>query len=382
MTAPPEKKCKKEKPSTSKSTKSARSKIDTDNRIQELDQKWSERFNRLEALLLARSMEPILFPPMSKSLPLTLLQLVLYRAVNLSSDLPSWSLPLLSFLALAPLLYSISWQVKLRPVCCQVCRPHLPCFLVRASLLPSISRPVMPDLVYHLLPQCFLVQASLLHSIIRPVKLRLRNRPPLLNFLEQAPLLHSISRLVKFSHTDRPHQSFWVNTSLLPSSSLLVNLNHTDHTLTDVKHLAPTLFLLDVTSNQLTHFLRCDRHWSPILHRSRKDSFSCVSSEPESQASDQSSLDIYVEEGELSDNQDITVTDQEQHLSEEQTYRETMRGIHSFMGWSHILDMKSATNASDDNPFAGPKTSVPGKVSVQMPTEDWLSLVKIEPYSG
>ena len=53
-------------------------------------------------------------------------------------------------------------------------------------------------------------------------------------------------------------------------------------------------------------------------------------------------------------------------------HRETMRGIRSFMGWSHIPDMDSATNTSDDNPFAGPKTPVPGKVSVHMPTEDWL----------
>ena len=49
-----------------------------------------------------------------------------------------------------------------------------------------------------------------------------------------------------------------------------------------------------------------------------------------------------------------------------------MRGIHSFMGWFHILDMVSVTNTSEDNPFAVPKTPVPGKVSVQVPTEDWL----------
>ena len=42
------------------------------------------------------------------------------------------------------------------------------------------------------------------------------------------------------------------------------------------------------------------------------------------------------------------------------------------MGWSHIPDMDSATNTSEDNPFAGPNTPVPGKVSVQMPTDDWL----------
>ena len=48
-----------------------------------------------------------------------------------------------------------------------------------------------------------------------------------------------------------------------------------------------------------------------------------------------------------------------------------MRGIRSFMGWSHIPDLTSAA-ASDDNPFAHPKKQLPGKVSVQMPTDDWL----------
>ena len=52
---PPEKKTKKDKP-TSKSKKSASS--SSDDRISALDLKWSERFNRLEALLMAKSMEP------------------------------------------------------------------------------------------------------------------------------------------------------------------------------------------------------------------------------------------------------------------------------------------------------------------------------------
>ena len=34
--------------------------------------------------------------------------------------------------------------------------------------------------------------------------------------------------------------------------------------------------------------------------------------------------------------------------------------------------MDSTASTSDDNPFAGPKTVTPGKVSVKMPTEDWL----------
>ena len=42
------------------------------------------------------------------------------------------------------------------------------------------------------------------------------------------------------------------------------------------------------------------------------------------------------------------------------------------MGWSHIPDMDTSTNTAEGNPFAGPKTQVPGKVSVQMPVDDWL----------
>ena len=46
------------------------------------------------------------------------------------------------------------------------------------------------------------------------------------------------------------------------------------------------------------------------------------------------------EEGELSDpDNDPTATDTDQALSEEQTYRETVRGIRSFLGWTHIPDM-------------------------------------------
>ena len=111
---------------------------------------------------------------------------------------------------------------------------------------------------------------------------------------------------------------------------------------------------------------------SPALHRSRRDSSVSSSSEAGSELSDQPPLDLYVEEGEPSNYQEATGADQDQPLSQEQRYRETMRGIRSFMGWSHIPDIDSATNTSENNPFAGPKTPVPGKVSVQMPTEDWL----------
>ena len=76
-----------------------------------------------------------------------------------------------------------------------------------------------------------------------------------------------------------------------------------------------------------------------------------------------------MEQGELSDDQEFG--EPEQPTSEEQTYRETMSGIQSFMGWNYVPDVDSS-NPSDDNPFAGPKAPVPNKVSVQMPTKEWL----------
>ena len=41
------------------------------------------------------------------------------------------------------------------------------------------------------------------------------------------------------------------------------------------------------------------------------------------------------------------------------------------MGWTHIPDMDTSATTSD-NHFADLKTQIPGKVSVQMPTDDRL----------
>ena len=54
-------------------------------------------------------------------------------------------------------------------------------------------------------------------------------------------------------------------------------------------------------------------------------------SDSDSVVSDRHPVDIFVEEGELSDELDATITDPDQPLSEEQSYRETMRGIWSYM---------------------------------------------------
>ena len=55
----------------------------------------------------------------------------------------------------------------------------------------------------------------------------------------------------------------------------------------------------------------------------------------ESFSSDRPLVDLYPEEGELSDDHDLSFADPDQSLSEEQSYRETMRGIRSYMGWTH-----------------------------------------------
>ena len=93
----------------------------------------------------------------------------------------------------------------------------------------------------------------------------------------------------------------------------------------------------------------------------------------DSNLSDRPPVDIFVEEGELSDQDpEASANDPDLTLSEEQNYRETMSGIRSFMGWSHILEIDTATSKSEDNPFAGPKAQPTGKVSVTMPTDEWL----------
>ena len=89
---------------------------------------------------------------------------------------------------------------------------------------------------------------------------------------------------------------------------------------------------------------------------------SSISSGADSDFSDRPPVDIYAEEGELSEDPDATAMESEQVPSEEQTYRETMKGIRSYMGWSDIPDLDNTTTASDDNPFSGPKATTPGKV--------------------
>ena len=62
----------------------------------------------------------------------------------------------------------------------------------------------------------------------------------------------------------------------------------------------------------------------------------------------------------------------DQDLSEDANYRETIRGVRSFMGWHQIPDFDSASSSLDDNPFAGSRVKPTGKVSVKLPVDEWL----------
>ena len=113
------------------------------------------------------------------------------------------------------------------------------------------------------------------------------------------------------------------------------------------------------------------RSFAVAFDSTKKDT-SSSDSDSESFSSDRPPVDLYPEEGELSDDHDLSFADPDQSLSEEQSYRETMRGIWSYMGWTHVPDIDSGAKTSDDNPFAGPKLQTPGKVSVNLPTDEWL----------
>ena len=62
------------------------------------------------------------------------------------------------------------------------------------------------------------------------------------------------------------------------------------------------------------------------------------------------------EEGELSDAEespDLETSDPDRVLSEDQNYRETVRGVRAFMGWTHIPDLEFSPQSRTDNPWAG-----------------------------
>ena len=151
----PEKKAKKDKPATSKAKKSAE-KLVPDSKYDELDKKWTDHFNRLETLLMAKT-----------------LQFTFSSAVNVT---PSHSPP-----ATIP-------------------KDSEPFF---QPLLTCISQPPSPGQILTCL-QSALEKTSVLHSIRRPASsdsINIGQDLPHPSTLVLTPLL-SISRPASLSQTD------------------------------------------------------------------------------------------------------------------------------------------------------------------------------------
>ena len=317
---PAEKKPKKDKPSTSSSSASKSKKsskaVPQDDKFDELDKKWTDRFNKLEALLLAKSFQP--------------------------SDQPAFSA-----------------AVKVPPA-------HSPPATISKDSEPffqplSTGRTGMDSSV--LIHQSASQPGSEKSSTERTGKDISATKHLSSSQLvtdQQSAWQKSPRRTGKDSSASG-HQS-----ASQPSTDRQRQAHHTG---TDP---SPTRRSTDSKARSDRPRSLATDSGSPTLHRRRRESSSSGSSASDSDFSDRPPVDLYAEEGELSEDPDCTTHEPDQAISEEQTYRETMSGIRSYMGWSNIPELDSAATGSDDNPFSGPKSSTPGKVSVKMPTEDWL----------
>ena len=78
------------------------------------------------------------------------------------------------------------------------------------------------------------------------------------------------------------------------------------------------------------------------------------------------------EEGELSDQESTKPKqDLDQEVSEELTYRETVIGVRSFIGWKQVPELESSSSSLHGNPFAGARHSQPAR-SLKLPSDEWL----------
>ena len=120
--------------------------------------------------------------------------------------------------------------------------------------------------------------------------------------------------------------------------------------------------LLTGTSNAALHAEQTYTSGKTVDITSGSDSDGDLQSEPGSPVDDNF--------WDSSPGRDFTRDDSaDQELSEEASYRETIRGVRSFMGWHQIPEFDSVSSA-DDNPFASFRVQPTGKVSVKLPVDD------------
>ena len=59
-------------------------------------------------------------------------------------------------------------------------------------------------------------------------------------------------------------------------------------------------------------------------------------------------------------------------MSEDQSWREIIRGIKAYMNWNFVLDVELPGATSNDNPFTGNRSQPVKKGSLQLPADDWF----------
>ena len=338
----PVKKVKKDKPASSKSKKSSDKSVEHA-KYDELDKKWTDRFNRLEALLMAKSLQPTDQPTFSASVRVS----------------PSHSPP------------------------ATISKDSEPFFQLLSSggtgtdssvlVHQSASHPES-DATIKRTGKDISANQLLSSSQLMPDQQTIRSSSsPRRTGNDSSKKHQSASQLKQDRHQPRSPSPRRTGKDSSVSGHHSASQPHSDrnrptsHVGTDPSARRPSES--KVRSDRPKSAPATDSG-SPTLCRQRRDSSSSGSSASGTDYSDQPPVDLYAEEGELSEDQECATTEPDQAISEEQTYRETMSGIRSYMGWSNIPELDSATTGSDDNPFSSPKSSAPGKVSVQMPTEE------------
>ena len=286
--AVPEKKSKKDKPSSSSKAKKP-AKLVEDSKFDELDKKWTDHFNKLEALLLAKSLQPVDQPTFSASVKVP----------------PSRSPP------------------------ATVNRDSEPFF----QPLPSGRTGTDSSVLVH-------------QSASQPGSETATTTSKRTGKDISASQHLSSSQLVTDQKSVRPtspgrtgkdSSASEHRPASQPSSDRHRPVTHSGTDPSTIRHSADSRTRSDRPRSTLA-----TDSGSPSLHRQRRDSSSSGSSASASDYSDRPPVNLYAEEGELSEDQDCTTNEPDQAISEEQTYRETMSGICSYMGWSNIPELDSA----------------------------------------
>ena len=80
-----------------------------------------------------------------------------------------------------------------------------------------------------------------------------------------------------------------------------------------------------------------------------------------------SPANLVKEEGEVSDQESGALTQESDHqISEEQSYRESVREVRSFIGWNQVPEFETSASSLGDDPFAISRSHSAGKISVQL----------------